>query len=108
MREVFTQGSLFPEITLTNPKATSPARSGTFTANMKLPIHRWFRYSVGFSADWVRCEIKSYCDGDTLTVLDPFAGSATTLLAAESVKSIVISLSCLCYMSLGSLVMLLV
>ena len=25
-------------------------RSGTFVDNMKLPIHRWFRYSAGFSA----------------------------------------------------------
>ena len=29
------------------------ARSGTFTDNMKLPVHRWFRYSAGFSAAWV-------------------------------------------------------
>ncbi|MDX8414383.1 MAG: hypothetical protein R8J85_09885 [Mariprofundales bacterium] len=36
------------------------ARSGTFTDNMKLPIHRWFRYSAGFSAEWVQAEIKQY------------------------------------------------
>lgn len=34
--------------------------SGTFVNNMKLPIHRWFRYSAGFSADWVTQEIYSY------------------------------------------------
>lgn len=32
--------------------AAIKARSGTFTDNMKLPIHRWFRYSAGFSAEW--------------------------------------------------------
>lgn len=25
----------------------------TFSDNMSLPIHRWFRYSAGFSALWV-------------------------------------------------------
>ena len=28
------------------------ARSGSFVDNMRLPIHRWFRYSAGFSAAW--------------------------------------------------------
>ena len=28
--------------------------STTFVDNMKLPIHRWFRYSAGFSAEWVK------------------------------------------------------
>lgn len=53
--------------------------SGTFSDNMKLPVHRWFRYSAGFSADWVRSVIRDHKPG---TVLDPFAGSGTTLLAA--------------------------
>jgi hypothetical protein len=25
-----------------------------FLDNMRLPIHRWFRYSAGFSAEWVK------------------------------------------------------
>lgn len=54
--------------------------SGTFTDNMRLPIHRWFRYSAGFSADWVRSVIRKY---NPTTVLDPFAGSGTTLLASD-------------------------
>jgi hypothetical protein len=29
-------------------------RTGTFTDNMKLPIHRWFRYFAEFSATWVQ------------------------------------------------------
>jgi len=60
------------------------ARSGTFTDNMKLPIHRWFRYSAGFSAEWVQAEIKQYQEetGIKAIILDPFVGSGTTTLAA--------------------------
>lgn len=62
---------------------TKATRSGTFTDNMKLPIHRWFRYSAGFSAEWAEDVIKSHDSGPPVTVLDPFAGSGTTLIAAE-------------------------
>ncbi|WP_232507756.1 site-specific DNA-methyltransferase [Ghiorsea bivora] len=60
------------------------ARSGTFSGNMKLPIHRWFRYSAGFSAEWVESEIRRF-EEDTnqkAKVFDPFVGSGTTALAA--------------------------
>ena len=59
--------------------AVHSARSGTFTDNMKLPIHRWYRYSAGFSAEWVEQLIRELSPS---SVLDPFAGSGTTLLAA--------------------------
>lgn len=26
----------------------------TFATNMALPIHGWYRYTAGFSAEWVR------------------------------------------------------
>jgi hypothetical protein len=60
------------------------ARSGTFLDNMKLPIHRWFRYSAGFSAEWVQSEIQKFEEetGDTAIILDPFVGSGTTAFAA--------------------------
>ncbi|MCY3736834.1 MAG: hypothetical protein OXG13_10560 [Gemmatimonadaceae bacterium] len=60
-------------------------RSGTFTDNMKLPVHRWFRYSAGFSADWVMETIADFVRtaGPKCRILDPFVGSGTTLLAAE-------------------------
>ncbi|GBC60732.1 DNA modification methylase [Desulfonema ishimotonii] len=51
---------------------------------MKLPVHRWFRYSAGFSAEWVTHLIKAQRGSEHLRILDPFAGSGTTLLAAES------------------------
>ena len=61
--------------------AVRSARSGTFTDNMKLPVHRWYRYSAGFSAEWVEQLIREY---SPTSILDPFAGSGTTLLAAEA------------------------
>jgi hypothetical protein len=50
---------------------------------MRLPVHRWFRYSAGFSAQWVEGVIAEAKQKDNITVLDPFAGAGTTLLAAE-------------------------
>ena len=80
------QQSLFPE-SKENRSSVQKSRSGTFTDNMKLPIHRWFRYSAGFSAEWVEQEILAHKNNETsINVLDPFAGSATTLLAAEPIK----------------------
>lgn len=55
--------------------------SGTFVNNMKLPIHRWFRYSAGFSASWVESILAG--QDKNIVVLDPFAGSGTTLLASD-------------------------
>jgi hypothetical protein len=59
--------------------------SSTFVSNMKLPVHRWFRYSAGFSADWAESVIAEAAAHGPVCVFDPFAGSATTLLAAECV-----------------------
>jgi DNA modification methylase len=69
-----------PTLTKKNVVARA-ARSGTFTDNMKLPVHRWFRYSAGFSAEWAEQLIREHSPS---AVLDPFAGSGTTLLAAEA------------------------
>ncbi len=55
-------------------------RTGTFTDNMKLPIHRWFRYSAGFSADWVE---RAIAELTPQTLLDPFAGSGTVSVVAD-------------------------
>ena len=63
------------------PNEIVAKRSGAFTDNMKLPIHRWFRYSAGFSGEWVERILQS-CVPDTPSVLDPFCGSGTTLIAA--------------------------
>ncbi|MDR3334968.1 MAG: site-specific DNA-methyltransferase, partial [Treponema sp.] len=59
--------------------------STTFIDNMRLPIHRWFRYSAGFSAEWVKETIQQYAKSGSM-ILDPFAGSGTTLVAANEVR----------------------
>jgi hypothetical protein len=52
---------------------------------MKLPVHRWVRFSAGFSAEWVARVIRDCGLGNDSLVFDPFAGSGTTILAGESV-----------------------
>jgi len=47
-------------VTVPNKTAAHSTRSGTFTDNMKLPVHRWFRYSAGFSAEWVESVLKNH------------------------------------------------
>jgi hypothetical protein len=66
-----------------NPEGFS--NFSTFADNMKLPVHRWFRFSAGFSAQWVETVITKTKKQETVTVLDPFAGAGTTLLAAEKI-----------------------
>ena len=65
--------------------APAAVDSSTFTSNMSLPVHRWFRYSAGFSASWVKDCIRSAKSkqDENVRVLDPFAGSGTVLLEAE-------------------------
>jgi len=57
------------------------AAPSTFSDNLSLPVHRWFKYSAGFSALWVREVIGAA--NQNLRVLDPFAGSGTVLVEAE-------------------------
>ena len=75
-----------------NGPVTGPLRSTqpTFVNNMALPIHRWYRFSAGYSATWAAHTIQQFLssmDLTTATILDPFAGSGTTLLAASSTGS---------------------
>lgn len=96
MKSIFEphQLSLFDATEVAQPlvlTSIDKALSGSFVNNMKLPVHRWFRYSAGFSAEWVRYLVQSRKrSGQDLSVLDPFAGVGTTLLAcdAEHVKSV--------------------
>ncbi len=63
---------------------SAPAPQG-FVSNMGRPVHRWFRYSAGFSAEWADSAISdAAARNPTLRVFDPFAGSATTLIASET------------------------
>ena len=54
--------------------------STTFIDNMKLPIHRWYRYTAGFSAAWVGSLIEKEKKYGRINVLDPFSGSGTVPL----------------------------
>jgi hypothetical protein len=68
---------LFP-----SDEPSEPVNTSTFIENMRLPTHRWFRYSAGFSAQWAGSVIAS---ARATRVFDPFEGSGTTLIAAEDV-----------------------
>ncbi|MCE5328587.1 MAG: site-specific DNA-methyltransferase [Planctomycetaceae bacterium] len=76
------QRRLFPEDIRT--QELREEATTTFVDNMRLPVHRWFRFSAGFSAQWAAATIRNL-HLSAPNVLDPFAGSGTTLLAAESV-----------------------
>ncbi|MCC0705234.1 DNA modification methylase [Clostridioides sp. ES-S-0049-02] len=72
---------------MTTKKKNNPT---TFINNMKLPIHRWFRYSAGYSSEWVECIVnkkinEKNLDRGSIKVLDPFLGSGTTALACEKI-----------------------
>ena len=76
------QQDLFESLPLaqSSKKRDKIARSGTFGDNMKLPVHRWFRYSAGFSADWAKEVISQY---KVKELLDPFMGSGTVCLVGD-------------------------
>ena len=59
------------------------SRSGTFVDNMALPVHRWFRYSAGFAAQWVEQVLADWEITKNHLVLDPFAGSGTVSVACD-------------------------
>lgn len=77
------QQLLFPSTDLLPP--VDDRTSSTFINNMKLPVHRWIRYSAGFSGAWAEAIIADSFRNTETRVLDPFAGSGTTLIAAENV-----------------------
>lgn len=54
----------------------------SFQANKKIPVYNWFNFKEGFSSRMVQLFIKDY-PKKRGRVLDPFAGSCTTLLSAR-------------------------
>jgi hypothetical protein len=50
---------------------------------MSLPIHRWFRYSAGFAAQWVEQVLSDWKIKQEHLVLDPFAGSGTVSVVCD-------------------------
>ncbi|PSR04933.1 MAG: DNA modification methylase [Bacteroidetes bacterium SW_11_45_7] len=67
---------LFPSAAATDKDYTS-----TFAKNMNLPVHRWFRFTAGFSALWVRDLLNEQkCRQN---ILDPFVGSGTVQIESK-------------------------
>lgn len=57
---------------------------GKPTRNYRLPIHRWFRFPAGFSADFIDGILTEYAQNlDGKPILDPFGGTATSLVCAK-------------------------
>ena len=65
------------------PKDDTKDTTSTFVANLALAVHRWFRYSAGFSAAWVREVIEREKEKGRNRVFDPFVGSGTVVLESE-------------------------
>jgi DNA modification methylase len=51
--------------------------------NKKLPVYRWYHFNHSFSRDLVWYLIDKFELNSQSTILDPFCGSGTTLLAAK-------------------------
>lgn len=54
----------------------------SFQANKQLPFYGWFAYKEGFSSEMVKIFIQDYTKNSG-RILDPFAGSGTTLFSAR-------------------------
>ncbi len=93
MRDVFSHGGVCPE----DARIALEERYGhlleetdefdrqlvSFQANKTEILHSWIKYREGFSAGLVEILIEKFGIGPGDTVLDPFAGSCTTLLVAQ-------------------------
>ena len=69
------------EKTVTEELKKKDKTSSTFINNMKLPIHGWFRYTAGFSAEWVKSIFDEFPNDKN--ILDPFLGSGTVLIEGQ-------------------------
>lgn len=70
--------SLFPELEAVERET----HTTTFQDNMKLPIHRWYRYTAGFSGAWVGQLVEQEKANGRHRIIDPFAGSGTVMVEA--------------------------
>lgn len=66
------------------PPDLKSSRAGTFIDNMSLPVHRWFRYSAGFAAQWVEKVLTDWGIKRRQIVLDPFAGCGTVPVVCDT------------------------
>jgi len=54
-----------------------------FRNNETMPVHRWYYFKEGYSHQFVEKLLKEFKIEKGSTILDPFAGSGTTLLTAQ-------------------------
>lgn len=73
---VIAEQTLFPELFQTEESTNTT----TFQDNMKLPVHRWYRYTAGFSGAWVGQLIEQEKTFGRHNIIDPFAGSGTVMV----------------------------
>jgi len=83
--EFIASDSLQLDIPVTTDSPRPRFRDSAFMANRTVPVHRWIPWIAGFSSAFVEdCMTNFLGDpkGRTPTVLDPFAGVGTTLVAS--------------------------
>lgn len=57
----------------------------SYQANKSARFHNWLKYKEGFSAQLVELLLDEFGISKNAKILDPFAGSATTLLVAQEI-----------------------
>lgn len=66
-------------------KTTFTEKDVTFSSSKNIPFQRWYPYIEGYSPDFVKSLIEEYSISNC-TIYEPFAGTGTTLFAADQCK----------------------